>query len=318
MIIPPNDNWFSLILCLRGSVLSRIWVRLMVTIGFSVGLTVVWATLDLSLATITTIPFSLVGVALAVFLGFRNNTSYDRYWEGRRMWSQVHHCCRVLTRQMHSHIAAYASQDGELPRCDDATVADVEETRQRLTRRLLAFPHLLRGKLRSDDVSRDVLRLLSGEKDLEKITPQSLLHDFSAELQRARRKGYIHINHLPMLESSLTELSAADSSCVRIQSTPIPFAYRVLLHRIVASYCLALPFGIIDSVGYFTPVVVVMIAYAFYGLDAIGDELQDPFGNDANDLPLTYFSQKIENELFAYAGFEDAPPIATTKNGVLT
>lgn len=76
MIIPPNDNWFSLILCLRGSVLSRIWVRLIVTIGFSVGLTVVWATLDLSLATITTIPFSLVGVALAVFLGFRNNTSY--------------------------------------------------------------------------------------------------------------------------------------------------------------------------------------------------------------------------------------------------
>ena len=85
--------------------------------------------------------------------------------------------------------------------------------------------------------------------------------------------------------------------CERIKATPIPFSYNVLMHRIVGIYCLTLPFGLIETIGDFTPLAVAVVSYAFLGLDAIGEEIEDPFGRDPNDLPLNYISTMIEMNL---------------------
>jgi len=105
--------------------------------------------------------------------------------------------------------------------------------------------------------------------------------------------------------------------CERIKSTPIPFSYTALIHKIVALYCYGLPFGIVNETEWFTPVVVTIIAYAFFGLDAVGDEIEDPFGKDPNDLPLTTLSTMIEVNVRQRIGDTDLPALLKPVDNVL-
>ncbi|RYZ64025.1 MAG: hypothetical protein EOP08_09825 [Proteobacteria bacterium] len=123
--------------------------------------------------------------------------------------------------------------------------------------------------------------------------------------------------HVPQLESSLVSITDLQGGCERIQSTPIPFSYTVLLHRIVAVYCTCLPFGIDEAVGWARPVVVMVVSYAFFGLDQIGEEIEDPFGRDTHDLALAAISRTIERNLKRRLG-ETVPPALEPKNHVLT
>ena len=106
--------------------------------------------------------------------------------------------------------------------------------------------------------------------------------------------------------------------CERIKNTPILFTYNVLIHRIVAGYCFAIPFGLVETLGVLTPVVVALIAYGFFGLDAIGDEVEQPFELDDNDLPLDAISRTIEINLLESIGEQDIPPPLQPVDGVLT
>jgi putative membrane protein len=124
--------------------------------------------------------------------------------------------------------------------------------------------------------------------------------------------------HLPVLEGSLTTLTDIQGGCERILATPVPFVYNVLMHRIVAGYCLFLPFGLVDTIGWVTPLAVAFIAFAFYGLDSIGEEIEEPFGTDWNDLPLSQLSRMIEVNLRQRAGDKDIPPLMQPVDGVLT
>ena len=123
--------------------------------------------------------------------------------------------------------------------------------------------------------------------------------------------------HLPVLEQSLTDLTDIQGACERIKSTPIPSSYTVLIHRIVALYTFSLPFGIVDAVGIATPVVVAIIAYAFFGLDAVGEEIEEPFGTDINDLPLSTLSRMIEINLRQTLGEAEVPDVLRPVDGVL-
>ena len=103
----------------------------------------------------------------------------------------------------------------------------------------------------------------------------------------------------------MTEILGIQGGCERIKATPIPYAYNVLLHQIVGVYCLSMPFGIVEKVGVMTPLVVLLISYAFFSLDAIGEEIEDPFGLDMNDLPLESMSRMIEGNLRERIGETD-------------
>ena len=104
----------------------------------------------------------------------------------------------------------------------------------------------------------------------------------------------------------------------RIRSTPIPSSYTILIHRLVATYVFALPFGLVGTIGAFTPIVVLLVGYAFLGLDAIGDQIEEPFGHDINDLPLSTLSRMIEVNLRQRISDPDIPPLLAAKNGVLS
>ncbi len=306
MIVKPSGSWLALLFSWRGSVIASIWLRLVFVFAISIVVEEVHRRgLVPARITLTPLPFTLIGLALSIFLGFRNNTSYDRFWEGRKLWGRVVNTSRSLTRQILTLVHS-----------------DDPDQRRRLVYRLMGYVHALRLHLRGEKDLSELAPFVGAEraKALESETnpPIAILQDFGDEFSAAWRSGHVDAFHLPVLEASLTEFANIQGGCERIRATPIPTSYTVLMHRIVELYCLGLPFGIVEAVGVATPLVVLMIAYAFLALDAIGDEIEDPFGTDPNDLPLSQLSRMIEINLRERLGETDLPPPVVPVDGVLS
>lgn len=300
MIIRPRPRGIEYFFLVRGSILPAIWLKLAITVVTAILVTLVHGCLYQFKVELTPIPFSLMGLALAIFLGFRNSASYERYWEARKLWGSLNQCCRNLVRQTESFVY-----------CPTDRGTQVEATRHRIIRTVMAFPHSLRHHLRGSDPGADLGRLLMPEWQLRlppmANQPAALLHEIGQEVRACLQRQALSAVLAQQIDQSLNQLSEVLGSCERIKNTPIPFSYSVLLHRTVYIYCYLLPFGLVDTIGKLTPVVVGIVAYTFFGLDAIGDEIEEPFGTTPNDLPLTALSYAVEIDLRQLTGDEDLP-----------
>lgn len=297
MIVRDRPSGLRLFLTMRGSILSRIWKSLLVTTVLAILVTFTNGALLHHKITLTTIPFTLIGLPLAIFLGFRNNSAYDRYWEGRKLWGEVLLRCRNLARQCLSLI-------GPAP-VDQPGMTDI---RTRMIHRAIAFAHALRHHLRDSDGSADLRPLLQEDewRGLAKASnkPHFLMDRMGEDLRRCMNEGRIDSCLVNSIDATFSAMVAAAASCERIRSTPIPFSYTLLLHRTAYLYCFLLPFGLVDSIGFMTPFVVAIVAYTFFGLDALGDEIEEPFGVSDNDLPLDAICRAIEINLRESLGEE--------------
>lgn len=303
MIIRERPSGLKLFLLLRGSILQRILPVLLVNIVFAVLVT--WSHGDLGhlKITLTAIPFTLIGLPLSIFLGFRNNSAYDRFWEGRKLWGELVLRCRNLARQC----------TGLIDYPQPARAADgMQDARVRMLLRAIAFVGTLRDRLRSQATSAGTAALLLPH-EAEALgraanKPDFLMLEMGADLQRCLREGRIEPCLAANIDATLSAMTAAAASCERIKNTPIPYSYTLLLHRTAYLYCFLLPFGLVDSIGFMTPFVVAIVAYTFFGLDALGDELEEPFGLEPNDLPLDALCRAIEIDLLTALHADDIPP----------
>ena len=314
MLVPSTKKWWRLVLTYRGSELPRTKFRIMGVAAMSIVVTILEELHDWH-PKLTPLPFQLVGVALGIFLGFRNNASYDRWWEGRKLWGALVNTSRSAARQVLTLL-------GPQPGTETAPAPEALRALQvELVHRVIAFVHALRLALRDDPDMTDLKPFLPAEEiaalENERNRPYAINQGTAAKLQKAWRSGLLHAMHLPVLEGSLTSLTDIQGACERIKSTPIPFSYTTLIHRITAVYCYALPFGVVDSVNIYTPFVCIIVAYAFFGLDVVGEEIEMPFGRDYNDLPLRAISRMIEVNLRQRLGEEDLPPLHTPVNDFL-
>jgi putative membrane protein len=292
MVVRPHLHWFRMLLAWRGSVLPQLLPRLFLIFCISlvaVAVHVHWLPITVNLSTT---PFSLVGIALAVFLGFRNNASYDRYWEARKLWGQLLNDSRSLTRQALTLPRGDASNGG-------VAQADVREFAQVLG----ALPHALRHQLRHTDARADLAARLPAPL-LERVMaaryrPIAIVLWLGEWVQRHTRpnsqSGALDPYAALAFDRNLNALSNLIGGCERIASTPLPFAYSVMIHRTVYFFCATLPFGLVESIGNFTPVFAVFVAYTFMAHEAIASQLEDPFGMEDNDLALNAMSAMIED-----------------------
>ena len=120
------------------------------------------------------------------------------------------------------------------------------------------------------------------------------------------------------MNDSLSQLTQALVGCERLSNTPLPFAYTLLLHRTAYLFCFLLPFGLADMLGWATPLAAMLVAYTFFGLDALGEELEEPFGMLPNSLPISAFATMIEIHLRSAMGETDLPPVPVPTDYVLT
>jgi ion channel-forming bestrophin family protein len=290
MIVRPRHNWFRMIFVWNGSVLGDILPQLLVVAALSSF--VVWShgRLFHHHIPMTVAPFTLLGVSLALCLGFRNTASYDRYWEGRKLWGELLNLARSLTRQA----LTLASLEKNSPLIEEWTAL------------LAAFTHTLRHQLRNTDPQADLARLLPPEIAAKiaatRYRPSMILLLLGEWMAKRQREGRFGEMIATAIDRNLHGLSDVLGGCERISSTPLPYPYPVMLHRIVYIYCFLLPFGLVGDLGIMTPVISVLVAYTFMAWDAIAEEIEEPFGTMPNDLALEHMSKGIESNIMEMIG----------------
>lgn len=305
MIVRERPNGLRLFFIIRGSIVPRIKWPLFVTVLLACIVTITHGTLFRLKITMTPIPFSLIGLALAIFIGFRNSASYDRYWEGRKLWGELIVMSRTLTRQILTFVSSQREQAPVWPPFEPG------DLRTRMVYRLIAFAHAVRHHLRDSEPLDELLDYLDQDETLElKLAhskPLYLLQRMAYDLRRCLESKLVNDYFAARLDSSVTSLTGVLTGCERIKNTPIPFTYNLLLHRTAYLYCFLLPFGLVDSIGFMTPFVVGIVSFTFFGLDALGDEIEEPFGVLPNDLALSSMCNTIERDLLAALGEVQLP-----------
>lgn len=292
-------HWLRMLFVWRGSILKQVLPQLCVVIAIALVVTAGMAFSGWH-SGLNMLPFSLLGIAVAIFLGFRNNASYERFWEARKLWGALVIESRNLARQVCT-----------LTNCDPAE-------RRRLVYLIIAFVHALRHQLRRTDPQADLQPLIADASALARLRtarfkPAVILVILGEELAMARRAGRIEPILASAMEPTLGALSGILAGCERIANTPIPFTYSVIIHRVTYLYVLLLPFGLVETVGWWTPVIVGFNAYMFFTLEALSHEIEEPFGTMPNDLALDAMSGMIEASLRETLG---EPPLPVMREPV--
>jgi putative membrane protein len=183
---------------------------------------------------------------------------------------------------------------------------------------LSAFVFALKHQLRGTDAYEDLKSRLN-EDQLKivaesKYKPAVIMRLLAEWVQKAKDEGFLDSIQQARFDENFDKLSDILGGCERLVSTPIPYSYRVLLHRTVYIYCFLLPFGLVDSLGWFTPLIVVFVAYTFVAFEAIADEIEEPFGTDANDLALNSMCIMIDETIHEMVGEHIAVSRKITQN----
>lgn len=305
MIVRPRPSALALFFVLRGSIIPRIVSRILVITVLSCVVVWMYQRQWFSPRHLSAVPFSLFGLALSVFMGFRNNVCYDRWWEARKQWGDLIVQARSLARESAVLLA----------------VSTANPVQERLVRRCIGFGYALAARLRDQDmlaavrpwVQPEELDTLAGNRNV----PDALLLAINRDLAACLRRGELTDILYQALTQRVAQCAAIQAACERIKYTPTPFAYSLLLHRTAWLFCLLLPFGLVGTLEYLMPVAVTIIAYTFFGLDALGDELEDPFGLEENDLPLSALARVIEIDLLDGLGVRPLPEPAQPVDCVL-
>jgi ion channel-forming bestrophin family protein len=274
MQLTDERRWFKLVLQLKGSVLLTVMPRTLLCAGFGLFVAYLYSRgATVAFPALTTL---IPNIVLGLLLVFRTNTAYDRFWEGRKSWGMIIVSSRNLARQIWVDIIE------EQPTDRQEKIAAL--------RLLEAFAISTKDHLRQEPISPSVERLIAPEQFRQIQTtvnpPLEIAFWLSDYLQTEYRQGQLHVYQLTAMQALVDRLVEALSGCERILKTPMPLAYAIHLKQLLLLYCLSLPFQMVDKAQWSTPLVVGLISFMVFGIEAIGIEIENPFGRDPNDLPL--------------------------------
>ena len=274
-----HPNWFTVALQLRGSVIAAILPRTLLCAALGLLVSVLYASnIPISFPVKSIIPDLVLGLLLV----FRTNTAYERFWEGRKLWGTLVNTVRNLSRQIWIVI-----EDNE---------PDDRINKIRAIRLLVAFAvtvklHLRQHSLDADHGTPTDLKDLLSPQQYHKLAqmnhpPLEVAFWIGDYLQLQYQRKCLNLYQLNTMQTLLNTMIDVLGGCERILKTPIPLAYAIHLKQLLLIYCCSLPFQIVDSAGWWTSPLTALIAFTLLGIEAIGMEIEDPFGCDPNDLPL--------------------------------
>ena len=281
--IAPKHSWFAIAFRFKGSVIPEILPRVILCGVFGLFIYFLhYLKLRVSYPALGILIPSLV---LGLLLVFRTNTAYERYWEGRKAWGNIVNGIRNLARQI------LVTIDNHQPDSDKIAALYL----------LPAFAIASKLHLRHEEINSELEPLLSPYQyqKLQSINhpPLEIMFWLSEYLQKSYTQGYLQIYQLNSLNILVNSLVDSIGACERIQNTPIPLAYAIHLKQLLLIYCLSLPFQVVDQMEWITPIVVALVSFTLLGIEEIGIQIEDPFGRDANDLPLDLICKNIQRNL---------------------
>lgn len=225
---------------------------------------------------------SVFGIALSLFLGFRNNAAYSRWWEARKLWGNLVTNCRNLSREL-------------------VVFIDDPKVHREILTLVAVYVHLHRGKLQNADVTEQTNYWVNANelKPFEQYNnpASAVLRAVNEKVGASYKRGQLCDTGARSLTQRISYISNAQGGNERIFSTPIPFIYSLLILRTSYLYCLLLPLALIDVAGWFAPLFSGAVAYIFLGLSAVTNELEHPFEQSPNALPLKTLCRVIEIDI---------------------
>jgi ion channel-forming bestrophin family protein len=273
-MIDEKRPWFKTALQFRGSVIPSILPRVLLCGGFGVFISLLhFFSLPVSWPIFSSVVPSIV---LGLLLVFRTNTAYDRFWEGRRLWGILVNNVRNLARQIWVAIDEKDPQDFI--------------TKKSVLRLLVAFAVAMKLHLRQESVNSEVEALMSPShyQKLKSMNnpPIEVAFWIGDYLNTQYDRNCVDVYQLTAMNQLLNSMIDTLGGCERILRTPIPLAYAIHLKQLLLVYSLALPFQMVQDLGWGTGPVVALISFTLFGIEEIGIEIENPFGHDTNDLPL--------------------------------
>lgn len=279
----PKD-WFKFVFQLHRADTFRKLVPFILAVGAYSGI-IAWLEMEYwklsqsSYVKNLTLIHSTLGLVISMLLVFRTNTAYERWWEGRKLWGNLVNSSRNFMLKLKAL----------LPEDHDENLSFF---RVMIPNYAYSLKNHLRGKL-----------LKSEFESHSGFSPDQLVHNrhipnqlaflMMQRLMLMERQGLLKPEHLLLLNAEINNFTDVCGGCERIHKTPIPFSYSIFLKKFILIYVFTLPFGYVFSLGYLVIPVVGLIFYVLASLEMIAEEIEDPFGNDANDLPTDEISAGI-------------------------
>jgi putative membrane protein len=265
------------------------------------------------------LPFAVVAMlatALAIFLAFRNNSAYDRWWEARKIWGGIVNSSRTFGRQVMS-LTSLSEQPAE----------SVSEFQQELIYRHIAWINTLRLQLRKETTWDAIKPLLHPEEFKWVMERQNhatqLVHKQGLRLAEGMQEGLVtESRFLEVFDETLTSLYDMQGKAERIKNTPLPRQYDYFPRVFLFLFITLLPPGMItelEKVGSAWMVIplATVVSYVFYVLMRVGEFNEDPFEGRFSDTPMTALCRTIEIDMREQLGETDLPPKLEPVDGIL-
>ncbi len=220
----------------------------------------------------------MLGFVISLLLAYRTNTAYDRWWEGRKLWGALVNNSRNLALKL------------------SAMLTD-ENDKKYLRFLIPTYASVLAKHLSDEEVGQILFDDVTLQIDHQKHKPNQVAKALFQKIHDLHKEGKISGEQLIILNGELLSFTEVCGACERIKNTPIPYSYSAFIKKFVFFYVMTLPFGYAFNLGYYVIPVVVFIFYVLASLELIAEEIEDPFGSDANDLPTSKIASNIKKHI---------------------
>lgn len=272
----------------------RAMIRTFTYIGWSLFWLLIWdviVTVDFMLylerkITLPSMPLTLLGSALVVLTSFRNSSAYNRWWEARTLWGALVNNSRSFARQ----VLTLIDDEGHL-----------NPVKAVLLRRHVAYVECLSAHLKGGDCGEDVTAMLPREEyDRRKRTnnfPNDILNESAAIISAEYKAGRLDSIRLARLESTMVEISNCQGGMERIANTPLPYPYVTFPRLFITLFCIIVPIGLVETLGWFTPLASTVVGFMLLAIERIGTDLQSPFKASEHEIQMKALCANISGNL---------------------
>lgn len=274
-------EWFTFIFRIHKADTFRKLMPLMLAVSVYAGVIAFleieyWQLAETSHVKNLSLMHGILGFVISLLLVFRTNTAYERWWEGRKQWGALTNSSRNLAIKLH----AFLSEDKD---------------KNFFALMIPNYAFALKNHLRENEDYHELDPVLDIHK--EKHLPNQIASGIYSKLNQLQQQNKLSIEQMLILNAEAVNFTDVCGACERIKNSPIPFSYSVFIKKFIFFYVMTLPFGWTFNLGYYIIPVVVFILYAFASLELIAEEIENPFGTDANDLPLDSICKNIRKHV---------------------
>jgi ion channel-forming bestrophin family protein len=231
----------------------------------------------------TTALHSLLGIVLGLFLVFRTNSAYDRWWEGRRHWGSMVNSARNFSLKLNAYLNETDTENRAwfIKMIPNFVFASKEHLRKGVQLSELDLP---------GDLSLESIKKV-------KHKPNMICGLLFKRVNHLYKQGTLTNEQFFVLDKELKDFIDIIGACERIKNTPIPYSYSMFIKKFIFIYLITLPFGFVTTFEYLTVPTVLLVTFVLLSVELIAEEIEDPFGRDVNDLPTDELAGKIKDNV---------------------